>query len=143
MGAASEQLYSLPFQLRAVRACWLCVFWRHTCSAPQVALIACLASIAPFPQILGQSQRNNVPFEAPTVMGGGVMEWRRDRDRHLHLHSGFVMDRSLPSAGMLSGLGPTAMGGSGRPASAIDLLNLAAALARQSFPPTYKITVLT
>ncbi|PNW76231.1 hypothetical protein CHLRE_12g542750v5 [Chlamydomonas reinhardtii] len=94
-------------------------------------------------EILGQSQRNNVPFEAPTVMGGGVMEWRRDRDRHLHLHSGFVMDRSLPSAGMLSGLGPTAMGGSGRPASAIDLLNLAAALARQSFPPTYKITVLT
>ncbi|KAG2438355.1 hypothetical protein HYH02_010811 [Chlamydomonas schloesseri] len=94
-------------------------------------------------EILGMSQRHGVPFEAPTVMGGGVMEWRRDRDRHLHLHSGFVMDRSLPSAGMLGGLGPAAMGGSGRPASAMDLLNLAAALARQSFPPTYKITVLT
>ncbi len=98
------------------------------------------------------ARKHNVPFEAPTVMGGGVMEWRRDRDRHLHLHSGFVMDRALPSAAAM-GFGAGAAGAAaaaasaataagGRPASAADLLNLAAALARQSFPPTYKIAVL-
>eukprot|EP00195_Chlamydomonas_chlamydogama_P003391 CAMPEP_0202914298 /NCGR_PEP_ID=MMETSP1392-20130828/62740_1 /ASSEMBLY_ACC=CAM_ASM_000868 /TAXON_ID=225041 /ORGANISM="Chlamydomonas chlamydogama, Strain SAG 11-48b" /LENGTH=503 /DNA_ID=CAMNT_0049605899 /DNA_START=304 /DNA_END=1814 /DNA_ORIENTATION=- len=26
------------------------------------------------------------------VMGGGICEWRRDRDRHLHMHSPFVSD---------------------------------------------------
>ncbi|GFR49603.1 hypothetical protein Agub_g11673 [Astrephomene gubernaculifera] len=97
-------------------------------------------------EILSLSQKHAVPMETPTVMGGGVMEWRRDRDRHLHLHSGFVMDRSLPAAAM--GLGGAGMAGAaaaaaGRPASAMDLLNLAAAVVRQSFPPTYKITVLT
>ncbi|KXZ53349.1 hypothetical protein GPECTOR_7g1244 [Gonium pectorale] len=92
-------------------------------------------------EILGISRKHGVPFEAPTIMGGGVMEWRRDRDRHLHLHSGFVVDRALPAAA--GGLG-AAFAGNGvtRIASAVDLLNLAAALARQSFPPTYKITVL-
>lgn len=29
-------------------------------------------------------------MEVAEVMGGGIMEWRRERDRHLHLHSGFV-----------------------------------------------------
>ncbi|KAG2492790.1 hypothetical protein HYH03_008950 [Edaphochlamys debaryana] len=87
-------------------------------------------------EIMSLVQKHGVAFEAPTVMGGGVMEWRRDRDRHLHLHSGFVVDRALPL-----GLGPGGPSGA-RPASAMDLLNLAAALARQTFPPTYKITVL-
>ncbi|EFJ43167.1 hypothetical protein VOLCADRAFT_119187 [Volvox carteri f. nagariensis] len=91
-------------------------------------------------EILSLAHKHAVPFEAPTCMGGGVMEWRRDRDRHLHLHSGFVMDHTLPMATGGGGLMPA---NGSRPASAIDLLNLAAALARQSFPPTYKITVLT
>ncbi|GLC68199.1 hypothetical protein PLESTF_000659300 [Pleodorina starrii] len=95
-------------------------------------------------EILALAHKHGLPFEAPTCMGGGVMEWRRDRDRHLHLHSGFVMDRALPlAAGGMAGGGLVAPANGGRPASAMDLLNLAAALARQSFPTTYKITVLT
>ncbi|GLI64641.1 hypothetical protein VaNZ11_007953 [Volvox africanus] len=95
-------------------------------------------------EILNLAEKHDLAFEAPTCMGGGVMEWRRDRDRHLHLHSGFVMDRALPlplaAGAMLAGNGN---GNGNRPASAMDLLNLAAALARQSFPPTYKVTVLS
>ncbi|GIL49609.1 hypothetical protein Vafri_5940 [Volvox africanus] len=93
-------------------------------------------------EILSIAEKHELAFEVPTCMGGGVMEWRRDRDRHLHLHSGFVMDRALPlppaAGAMVAG-----NGNGNRPASATDLLNLAAALARQSFPPTYKVTVLS
>ncbi|GIL73521.1 hypothetical protein Vretimale_5221 [Volvox reticuliferus] len=91
-------------------------------------------------EIMNLAQKHELPFEVPTCMGGGVMEWRRDRDRHLHLHSGFVMDRALPLPLPLAA-GALIAGNGNRPASAIDLLNLAAALARQSFPPTYKVTV--
>ncbi len=50
------------------------------------------------------------------------MEWRRDRDRHLQLHSGFVR-----ASGVASGM------------SAPDLLNLAAAMAKQALPIHYKV----
>ncbi len=66
-------------------------------------------------------------METVEVMGGGVMEWRRDRDRHLHLHSGFVADAGAPPPG--------------RPASPTELLNLAAVLTRQSLPPHFRISL--
>ncbi len=84
------------------------------------------------------AQRNNVPFAPLHVMGGGVMEWRRDRDRHLALHSGFVADRATSAgAGWVPG-GPAARG----PSSPLDLLNLASVLARTRFPANYRITVV-
>jgi hypothetical protein len=55
-------------------------------------------------------------------MGGGVMEWRRDRERHLQLQQGFVQ-----ASGTASGM------------SAPDLLNLAAAMAKQALPIHYKV----
>ena len=54
------------------------------------------------------------------VLGGGIMEWRRDRDRHLHIHSGFAQ---IPGA------------------SALDILNLASVIAKQYFPVQYKVTL--
>jgi hypothetical protein len=55
------------------------------------------------------------------------MEWRRDRDRHLHIHSGFISPSSVP--------------GAGRPACTAELLNLAAVLTRQGLPPHYKVSI--
>lgn len=88
-------------------------------------------------RVLAIAQRNNVPFAPLSVMGGGVMEWRRDRDRHLALHSGFVTDRAA-AAGWAGGGGGASRG----PSCPLDLLNLASVLARQRFPPNYRITVM-
>ena len=54
------------------------------------------------------------------VMGGGIMEWRRDRDRYLHLHSGYCVDTSPDS----------------RPE---DLLTMAALLVKESLPFGYTV----
>ncbi len=64
--------------------------------------------------------------EVLEVMGGGVMEWRRERDRHLHLHSGYS---AVPSASA-----------PGKPASGLELLNLAAVLAKQQLPVNFKVS---
>jgi len=56
------------------------------------------------------------------VMGGGICEWRRDRDRHLHMHSPFVSDTHA----------------AGKPR---ELLNLASVLIKQSMPVSYKVTM--
>jgi hypothetical protein len=48
------------------------------------------------------------------------MEWRRDRDRHLQLHTGY----SAPPAGM----------------SAAEVLRLAGVLTQQHLPMHYKVT---
>lgn len=55
------------------------------------------------------------------------MEWRRDRDRNLQIHSGFISHSSVP--------------GPGRPACPAELLSLAAVLARQGLPPHYKVSI--
>lgn len=60
-------------------------------------------------------------------MGGGVMEWRRDRDRHLRIHSGFV--------------GPQAPSGVSVPAAVAELLSLAAVLTKQSLPTHFHVTI--
>ncbi|KAL6758339.1 hypothetical protein V8C86DRAFT_2600051 [Haematococcus lacustris] len=72
------------------------------------------------------SAQRGLAMEAVEVMGGGVMEWRKDRDRHVHLHSGFVSHCSMPV---------------GRPASAAELLNLAGVLARQGLASHYKLSI--
>ncbi len=61
------------------------------------------------------------PAEQLEVLGGGVMEWRRDRDRFLELQSGFLC------------------GAAGGSMSAADLLNLAAAMVKQALPMHYKV----
>jgi hypothetical protein len=53
------------------------------------------------------------------------MEWRRERDRHLHLHSGFLSKHA---------------GGQGGPMTAQEVLNLAGVLTRPSLPMHYKLT---
>lgn len=68
---------------------------------------------------------HGLPVEPLETLGGGVMEWRRDRDRHLQLHSGFVSRASGAAAG---------------PGSAAEVLNLAAVLTRQSLPMTHKVS---
>jgi hypothetical protein len=83
-------------------------------------------------QVLALCQRHGLPFEALSLMGGGVMEWRRDRERHCNLQSGFVVDRVLPGAAP----------GQPRTACAADLLHLAASLLRQYLPPTHCIKVI-
>lgn len=58
------------------------------------------------------------------VLGGGIVEWRRDRDRCMRMHSPYCLDTSYKPACQ-----PT------------DLLNLAAGLVRESLPPGYVVAV--
>lgn len=82
-----------------------------------------------FMQVLQLAATLGQPMDgALEVMGGGVMEWRRDRDRHVHLHSGFLAAGGMPGA-------------AGKPGSAAELLNLAAVLTQQSLPVTHKVTI--
>lgn len=82
-------------------------------------------------KIVALAAQRGVPISQLTVMGGGIAEWRRDRDRHLYLHSGFV---SSGSAAMLAL-------GTGN-ATSVDLLNLTSVLARQHFgAATLKVSV--
>lgn len=67
-------------------------------------------------------QTYNLPLEPLHLMGGGIMEWRRDRDRHLHIHSGFV--NTMGQRGTCVG----------------ELMSLAAVLTKQYFPIHYKVT---
>jgi hypothetical protein len=55
------------------------------------------------------------------VMGGGIMEWRRDRDRHLFIRQGY--------ADLASGM------------SGKEVMNLAAVLTKQSLALGYKVSV--
>lgn len=66
------------------------------------------------------------------VVGDGVMEWREDTERHLH-----VMPSTLPSDGRAGGGGsPTKV-----PSSFLgDVCGLAASLARQALPCHFRIT---
>lgn len=76
-------------------------------------------------EISSMASERGVAQVAAELLGGGIMEWRRDRDRHLHLHSGFTSPTPCP----------------GGPACAADVLNLAAVLTRQQLPMTYKVSV--
>lgn len=58
------------------------------------------------------------------ALGGGIMEWRRDRDRYLQLHSGYCTDINH--------------GGVSKPSA---LLNLAAMLVKDSLPDGYEVAV--
>lgn len=71
------------------------------------------------------TQAGAMPFDLIEVMGGGVMEWRRDRDRHLHIHSGFI----------------TGAAGVGKPATSTELLKLASVLTKQSLQINFKVTI--
>lgn len=77
-------------------------------------------------QLLATAASHGVPSEPLETVGGGVMEWRRDRDRHLHLHSGYASP-------------PGACGPNG-PMSPAEVLNLVGVLTKQSLPITYKVT---
>lgn len=78
------------------------------------------------PQLLAIAAQNDVPAEPLETIGGGVMEWRRDRDRHLHLHSAFVAPHSSgPNGPMTTG----------------EVLSLAGVLTKQSLPIHYKVTL--
>ncbi|KAI8464948.1 MAG: hypothetical protein J3K34DRAFT_489495 [Monoraphidium minutum] len=76
-------------------------------------------------QLLAAAAANGVPSEAVEVVGGGVMEWRRDRDRALHLHSGHAA---------------AARAGGGGAMAPREVLNLAGVLTKQSLPIHYKVT---
>ncbi|KIZ02453.1 hypothetical protein MNEG_5504 [Monoraphidium neglectum] len=76
-------------------------------------------------QLLAAASAHGVPPEPLEPIGGGVMEWRRERDRHLHLHSGFLSKHA---------------GGQGGPMTAQEVLNLAGVLTRPSLPMHYKLT---
>ncbi|GBF89057.1 hypothetical protein Rsub_01774 [Raphidocelis subcapitata] len=71
-------------------------------------------------QVVAAAAAHEVPTEPLETVGGGVMEWRRDRDRHLHLHSPFV----APTSGM----------------AASEVLSLTAVLSKQSLPIHYRVT---
>lgn len=74
-------------------------------------------------QMLQLSAQHGLPVEMMEMIGSGVMEWRRDRDRHLRIHSGVV---SAPdTAGM----------------KASELINLAGVLTKQSLPIHYKVSI--
>lgn len=74
-------------------------------------------------QLAGQK---NCTTEHLEVMGGGVMEWRRERDRHLHLHSGFTCTPHIAVA---------------QPATWQEILNLAAVLTKQHLPVHFKVSI--
>ncbi|KIY91908.1 hypothetical protein MNEG_16055 [Monoraphidium neglectum] len=76
-------------------------------------------------QLMSTAAANDVTAEPLEVVGGGVMEWRRDRDRHLHLHSAYVTP---------AGRGPNG------PMSTAEVLNLAGVLTKQSLPIHYKVS---
>lgn len=76
-------------------------------------------------KLMGLAAAHDVPAEPLEMIGGGVMEWRRDRDRHLHLHSAFVSPHS---------------GGPNGPMTAAEVLNLTGVLTKQSLPIHYKVT---
>jgi len=77
-------------------------------------------------KMMALAARFGVTAEPLEIMGGGVMEWRRDRDRHLHIHSGFISP------------GPSYA--PGKPASVGEMLNLASVLARQQLPAHFKVS---
>ncbi len=58
------------------------------------------------------------------------MEWRRERDRHLHLHAGFTCANTLGAGAGLA-----------KPASPHELLSLAAVLTKQNLPMHFKVRV--
>ncbi|MEW5318774.1 MAG: hypothetical protein WDW38_009967 [Sanguina aurantia] len=78
-------------------------------------------------QVQKIASMNGVPPEPLQLMGGGVMEWRTDRDRHLHIHSGYVSDPSAFNRQI--GVAP------------VDLLNLTSVLTSQQLPLHYKVTI--
>ena len=67
-----------------------------------------------------------VPVEPLERDAGGVMEWRRDRDRHLHLHSAYVS--------------PHAAAGPNGPMTMAEVLTLVGVMTKQSLPIHYKVT---
>jgi hypothetical protein len=76
-------------------------------------------------QVVAAAAAHDVPTEPLEVVGGGVAEWRRDRDRHLHLHSPHAAPRA---------------GGPNGPMAAAEVLNLVGVLTKQSLPIHYKVT---
>ncbi|GBF98655.1 hypothetical protein Rsub_11649 [Raphidocelis subcapitata] len=75
-------------------------------------------------QVLAAAAARGVPAEPLELVGSGVMEWRRDRDRCLQLHSPLVP----PRAG-------------GRSMAPAEVLSLASVLTQQSLPCTYRCSV--
>lgn len=75
-------------------------------------------------QMMAACAAHDVCAEAIEVVGGGIMEWRRHRDRHLHISGGYV--------------GPAS--GPGGPSTGSEVMNLAAVLTKQHLPMHYKVT---
>ncbi|KAF8060056.1 hypothetical protein HT031_004995 [Scenedesmus sp. PABB004] len=75
-------------------------------------------------QMMAACAGHDVRAETIEVVGGGVMEWRRHRDRHLHISGGYVAPAS----------------GAGGPSTAGEVMSLAAVLTKQHLPMHYKVT---
>jgi hypothetical protein len=76
-------------------------------------------------QVLAAASAHGVPPEPVEPVGGGVAEWRRNRDRHLHLHSAYAAPRA---------------GAPGGPMAPAEVLGLAGVLTKQSLPIHYRVT---
>lgn len=67
----------------------------------------------------------DVPAAPVELIGGGIMEWRRERDRHLHLSAGYLAAHPAP----------------GGPSNAGEVMDIAAALTRQALPCHFRVSV--
>lgn len=72
-------------------------------------------------------------------MGGGVMEWRRERDNHLHIRSTYVAPTHPTATPAFSAAGQVG-GGRAGPATPRELLSLAAVMAQQQLPAHFRVT---
>jgi hypothetical protein len=87
-------------------------------------LSSCLLRLPLLLQMMAACAAHDVCAEAIEVVGGGIMEWRRHRDRHLHISGGYV----APASGL------------GGPSTGMEVMNLAAVLTKQHLPMHYKVT---
>lgn len=78
-------------------------------------------------EVQQQARLHGMALPQVEAVGGGVMEWCRDRDRQLQMHSGFV---SAAGAGGTGGM------------TVPGLLKLAAVMAKQALPMHYSCRVL-
>ncbi len=75
-------------------------------------------------QVLGVTARSRLPQATVTLMGSGVMEWIRERDRVIHVSAGKMVS-----------------GPDGSIHSKDDIARLAAALTRASLPMHYRVVL--
>ncbi len=116
-------LFLMPSPQYCARA--LQTLYAETITLCHVSFHTASVTSAPTPQMLMAAGANNVTPEALESCGGGTMEWRRDRDRHLSIHSGYVQPHSTATGAM----------------TAMEVMNLACVLTKQHLPMHYKVTV--